>query len=70
MRGRARKVRSRESLVFGFGELGRRVALAGEQRGDRLDVEAVRLSERAQHFGARLGPPMIQADELFRRSAS
>ena len=53
MRGRARKVRGRKPLAFGFGELRRRVALAGEQSGDRLGVEVLRLSERAQHFGAR-----------------
>ncbi len=55
VRGRARKVGSRKPLAFGFGELCRRVALAGEQSGDRLGVEAVRLSQRAQHFGARTG---------------
>ena len=55
MRGRAGEVRGCEPRAFGFGELRRRVALAGEQRGDRLDVEVVRLSQRAQDFGARTG---------------
>ena len=53
MRGRVCEIGGCEPLAFGFGELRRRMALAGEQRGDRLDVEVVRLSERAQHFGAR-----------------
>ena len=53
MGGRARKVRGREPRAFGFRELRRRVALAGEQRGDRLGVEAARLPQRAQDFGAR-----------------
>ena len=51
--GAPRKVRGRKPLAFGFGELRRRVALAGEQSGDRLGVEVLGLSERAQHFGAR-----------------
>ena len=56
MRGRARQIGGREPLAFGFRELRRRVALAGEQRGDRLGVEPVRLSQRAKHFGARTRP--------------
>src|ERR1700727_1706509 len=48
--GRAGKARSGEPLAFGFRELRRRVPLAGEQRGDRLDVEIVRLPQRAQDF--------------------
>ena len=53
MSGGARKIRRGEPRAFGFRELGRRMALAGEQRGDRLDVEAARLPQRAQNFGAR-----------------
>ena len=55
VRGRARQVSGSEPLAFGFGELCRRVALAGEQRSDRVGVEVLRLSERAQDFGARPG---------------
>ena len=47
MSGRARKVSGGEPRALGFRELRRRVALAGEQRGDRLGVEAARLPERA-----------------------
>ena len=53
VRGRAREVRSREPLAFGFGELCWRVALAGEQRSDRLSVEGLRLSQRTQNFRPR-----------------
>ena len=53
VRGRVCKVGGLEPRVFAFRELRRRVALAGEQRGDRVDVEVVRLSQRAQDFGAR-----------------
>ena len=54
MSGRAGKVGGGEPRALGFRERGRRMALAGEERGDRLDVEAVRLPERAQNF-ARAG---------------
>ena len=53
MSGRAGKVGGSEPRALGFRERGRRMALAGEERGDRLDIEAVRLLERAQNFGAR-----------------
>ena len=71
VRGRARKVRSRKPLAFGFGELCRRVTLAGEQarrsrrrRGSCVCLSAPSISARG------LGSPMIQADELFLRRAS
>ena len=51
--GRARKVRGLKPRVFSFRELRRRVALAGEQRRDRVGVEVARLPQRAQDFGAR-----------------
>ena len=53
MRGRGCQVGGCEPRIFAFREFLRRVALAGEQSGDRLDVEVLGLSERAQHFGAR-----------------
>ena len=55
VRGRACQVRGCEPLAFGFGELRRRVALAGEQSGDCVRIEALRLSQRAQDLGARSG---------------
>ncbi len=65
MRGRAREVGGCEPLAFGFRELCRRVALAGKQRGDGVDVEAVRLSQRAQHFGARTYLPHDPGGRAF-----
>ena len=50
---RAGEVGSGEPRAFGFRELFRRVPLAGEERGDRLDVEVAHLPERAERFGAR-----------------
>ena len=70
MRGRVRQVGGCEPRTFVFRELRRSVALACEKRGDRIDTEVVRLSERPQEFGARTNSPMIQADELLRRKAS
>ena len=53
MRRRAGEVGGREALALGLGQLRRRVALAGEQRPDRIGVEAAGLFQGAEHFGAR-----------------
>ena len=50
---RAGKVGGGEPRPLGFGERGRRVALAREQRRNGLDVEAARLPQRAKDFRAR-----------------
>ena len=53
MRRRAGQVRGNEPLALRLGELRGRVAFAGEQRSNRLGVEAARLPKRAEHFGPR-----------------
>ena len=53
MRGGALKRRGREPLALGLAQRRRRVALAGEQRRDRLEIEPARLLERADRLGAR-----------------
>ena len=53
MRRRAGKVRSHEAGMLRSGQLRRRMAFAGEQRGDGFGVEAAGLLQRAQDFGAR-----------------
>ena len=52
MRRRVGQIRGGEARAFGFGELRRRVAFAGEQRRNSIDVEAAGLAQRAEHFGA------------------
>ena len=50
---RAGKVGGGEPLPLGVGQRRRRMALAREQRRNRLDVEAARLPQRAEDFGPR-----------------
>ena len=52
MRRRSGEIRSGEARTFSLRELPRRMALAGEQRGNSISVEAARLPERAEHFGS------------------
>src|SRR5271166_1727084 len=53
MRGRSGEIGGCKALALGLGQFRRRVAIAGEQRPDRIGVEAAGLFEGTEHFGAR-----------------